>query len=499
MKKNIKKRITLINMISSFTLQIAVIISGFILQKLMLSYFGSEVNGLVTSINQFFFFFTILEGGITAVVSTNLYKPIYQGDSEKINLILKTAKMFYRKIGIIFLIYAFCLSIVYPLFFNISFSYLYIFSLVIILSVNLFIQYVFSITLKTLLNADKKIYVVSTVQIIIIIINILLSIISLKIYPSVHILKLINGIIYIIQPIFYKWYVNKKYKINFNVEEDKSLISQRWDGFAVNIAYFIHSSTDITLLTFFTNYSMVSVYSVYFLVTNGLKTLIASILNAINPSLGQAYSTRKKELIEEKLSIYELITNLLVFYIYSVAALLITPFVLLYTQGIADANYNQLLFGVLLVCSEGLYLLKYPHLNLAYSAKKFKELKIPAFIEALINIVVSVILVMKYKLIGVAIGTVVAMIYRLLFHVWFTKKIINRKQSIYYKKLFIFVMTTIFGIITCLLLFPPNNLTIIKWIVHALVYSVIMGLYYLLMMIVFFRNDVLYIIKYIKK
>ena len=74
--------------------------------------------------------------------------------------------------------------------------------------------------------------------------------------------------------------------------------------------------------------------------------------------------------------------------------------------------------------SEAIYLIKFPHLNLSYSANKFKELTIPAFLEAGINIIVSLVFVSKLGLIGVAIGTICGMIYRLIYQVYFSSKLI---------------------------------------------------------------------------
>ena len=39
----------------------------------------------------------------------------------------------------------------------------------------------------------------------------------------------------------------------------------------------------------------------------------------------------------------------------------------------------------------------------------------------------------NYGLIGVAIGTIIAMVYRIIFQVYLTKKIINRNQKKFYK------------------------------------------------------------------
>ena len=48
-----KKNAVYLNMISGIILQVLNIFSAFIIPKIILSYFGSEVNGLVGSLNQF--------------------------------------------------------------------------------------------------------------------------------------------------------------------------------------------------------------------------------------------------------------------------------------------------------------------------------------------------------------------------------------------------------------------------------------------------------------
>lgn len=62
-----KSKVTLINIISSLTLQVVTVISGFIIPKIILTNFGSSVNGLVSSLNQFLSYITLIEGGITGV------------------------------------------------------------------------------------------------------------------------------------------------------------------------------------------------------------------------------------------------------------------------------------------------------------------------------------------------------------------------------------------------------------------------------------------------
>lgn len=495
----IKSKVTLINMISSLILQIVTIISGLIVPKIILNTFGSEVNGLVSSINQFLSYITLLEGGITSIVMTNLYKPIVDKDYNKIEVILSTAKRFYKRIAEIYIVYAIILAILYPIIFNVNFSYIYVFTLTIILFFNLFIQYMFSLTLRTLLTADKKIFVVSSAQILISLLNLICVVISTKFFKNIHILKIMSGLLYLLQPLIYTIYIKKHYNLKIKSKDvDKKIIKQRWNGFAINTAYFIHYSTDITILTFFTNLSLVSVYNIHSIVVSSIKQLINSIISAINPTLGQSYAQGNEKEIESKLSIYEYVVFILVFSLFSITVLLIKSFILLYTKGINDANYNQGIFAVLLIISEALYLLKMPHLNLAYSANKYKEVTKPALIEAIINIFISLLLVKRYGLIGVAIGTCIAMIYRLIFHVYFTKKLIQRSQWIYYKKFILFLITNLLAICFCYFLIPKVQLYFISWIIHALVYSIVILFFNIVLSILFFKEEVSYLKRYLK-
>lgn len=495
-----KNKVTLLNMISGVVLQFFTLVSGFILPKIILTCFGSEVNGLVSSLNQFLSYITLVEGGITGVIVANLYKPIVEQDNNKISSILVTADRFYKKIGALFIAYSVILSIIYPLHFKTEFTFSYVCSLTLILSLTLLIQYMYSLTLRTLLNADKKGYVVNFTQTLIVIFNVLFALISVFIYPSIHVLKLISGSLFLLQPFIFNRYVKKNYKIDWKVEPDNSLIKSRWNGFAINLAAFIHNSTDVTVLTFLANLKTVSIYSVYSLVSSGIKQMINACLSGIAHTVGQAYAKKNWKELNQKLDIYEYIVLILVFFLFTVTALLITPFVQLYTKDIVDTDYNQPLFGFLLVLAEALYLIKLPHLNLAYSANKFKEITVPAYIEAMLNIMISVALVKWIGLIGVTIGTIVGMTYRMVFHVYYTSKIVpGRAQCIFYRKLFLFAAGAGGGFVFCYKLLPLQTVTVGSWIVHAIFYCVVMGAILLAISILFFQNEMKFFWKYVKR
>lgn len=495
----IRKNITFINVLSNVLLQFVTILSGFIIPHTILNIFGSEVNGLVSSLNQFLNYINFFEGGLGGVVLANLYKPLYEKDAEKISSVVKTTQKFYKKISLFFIFYTIIIAIIYPFITNSNFSFEYIFSLTIILSITLFIQYNFSLSYRLLLQADKKVYIVSFTQIFLTILNVVLFVLVSRIFPNIHILKLISALIFVMQPIIFNSYINKHYNIDSNADYDENLLKSRWDGFSINIAAFIHNNTDITILTILTNLKIVSVYSVYSLVAVGLKNIIISISSGISPNIGQLYAKGNTDELNDKFNMYEYIIFFITFFLLVVGGLLITPFVQLYTKNIIDINYNQPLFGVLLIISVLVYCIREPYVSLAYSANKFKDIKKHAYIESILNIVISLILVINFGLIGVVIGTIIAMIYRTLFHVFYLKNnIINRNPKHFFYKLAIFSMLSFIGILICYYIFPLNNLNVVNFVIYGFIYSIVFVLLYFIGTLIFMRKNILYLKNIIK-
>ncbi len=494
------KHVTLWNASTSLLLQIITILSGFIIPKLILGTFGSEVNGLISSLNQFLNYVTLLEGGISSVILANLYKPLYERNMNKISAVVKTTQKFYKKLAIIFIGYTLILALLYPIIFSVSFSYEYVFALTLILSINIFVQYNFSASWKLLLNADKKVYIVSLIQIILIILNTILFAVLIKFFPNIHFLKLVTAMVYLLQPLCYHRFVLKYYQIDKNVVEDETLLKSRWDGFGISIASFIHKNTDIALLTFFTNLKVVSIYSVYNLVTNGLRLIITSFSAGIIPTMGHLYAKDNKEELNQLFSFYEYIIFFGTFFFFTIGGMLITPFVLLYTKNVTDVNYYEPIFGILLILSEAIFCIKEPFVNIAYSAGKFKEIKKHAYIEAILNIIISIVLVNLYGLIGVAIGTLIAMSYRTIYHILYLRKnIMNRPLWKFIKKLVCFTITTVIGIFLCTFIYPLKVLNLVNWMIAAVLYSVIFILLYGGMSPLFFKDECNYVKSFLIK
>ena len=71
-----RKSRSLKNLVCSILGQAAAVLAGLVLTRLILVGFGSAANGLITSVNQIFTYFILLEAGIGTASLQALYGPV---------------------------------------------------------------------------------------------------------------------------------------------------------------------------------------------------------------------------------------------------------------------------------------------------------------------------------------------------------------------------------------------------------------------------------------
>ncbi|MGN1369077.1 MAG: lipopolysaccharide biosynthesis protein [Aristaeellaceae bacterium] len=407
-----RKKKTLINIVFSILLEVITVVSGLIIPRLIIGTFGSAANGLISSITNFLGYITLLQSGVGSVIRASLYKPLARKDHDSLCVVLKTAESFFRKIAYLTLAYIAVLSIVYPLCWAEGFDFLYTMSLILIIGMSIAGQYFWGITYQMLLEADQRSYVYSLIQIVTIILNTVTTVLLIRLGASIQFVKLASAVFFVLRPFVINRYAKRRYHVNTNVKPDTKLIAQRWDGFAQAIAYFIHSKTDVFVLTLFSTFENISVYSVYALVTTGLTSFLNCIDKAVKAALGNIIANEEYENLQAKARMYTAVMHMLSTICFGTAAVTVFNFVRVYTKGVLDADYLQPVFGVLIITAEYLYCLRMPYNAIITSAGRFRETKRSAYIEAIINIAVSCALVKPMGLTGIAIGTVAAMAYR---------------------------------------------------------------------------------------
>ena len=429
---------TLINTILSLSEELVAIVCGFILPRLILIFFGSKYNGLTTSITQFLACAVLLRAGIGGATRAALYKPIADNNIDELNGIVRATDIFMKKIGIILGCAIIMFAAIYPFFVRDEFEWMFTFSLFIIIGASTFAESFFGITYLIVLQADQRLWVSSVIKIICYIGNTILSVLLMYSGCSLHLVKFGSAVIYVLYPICLNMYVVKHYKIDKMIEPNNKAIAQRWDAFWQQVAVFVMNNTDVIVLTIFTNMLEVSVYSVYNLVATGLKRLVTAFSNGLEAAFGNMIARNELQSLKENVSLVEIIMYSISTIAYTVAALLIFDFVTLYTKGITDVNYQRPAFAYLLLIAQFFNGIRLPYQLVVQAAGHYKQTKKGAIIEPIINLMLSIILVLKMGLVGVAIGTLAATIFRTLqYSIYMSKNIVHRNQQITFYKVFV--------------------------------------------------------------
>ncbi|HBC99495.1 MAG TPA: sugar isomerase [Lachnoclostridium sp.] len=480
---------TLINFSAALFQQLVTGISGLIVPRMFIAAYGSEVNGMISSINQFLSYITFFEAGLCGVILSQLYKPLANNDYKSCNEILADARNFFNKIAAGYVIYVTVLIVLYPHLVDSDKSTVYISSLVAILSISLLFQYLFGIVNSILLQAKQEGYIYSFLQSIVVVINAVVVIVCTRLNTSVHFLKMLAVLVAIISPLGLMIYVKAFNKqINITVKGSSKNIKQRWDGMIHHICYYVQSNIDVMLLTF-VDLKLVSVYSVYYMVTYTLRKIFETFLTSFRSAMGDLYARGEIEKTKQIFSMLEFIVYTLTVIIYTSVGFSIIPFIRLYTKGIYDVNYINLPFSIMLIMAEVFYTIRIPYHTMVNCTGCFKETKGMAIQEATINAIVSISLVYKLGIVGVAIGTAASCLFRTIrYYIFFSNHVLYLNMQKILKR----VLVALLSASLCMILFKVLDLKSDNfgiWIVNGLIYTTLATVIAASINAFFFKDD----------
>lgn len=435
--------------------QVITILCGFILPRFYLKCYGSQVYGLASSISQFLGFVTLMELGMGAVVQSALYKPLAQKDKKEVSKIIKSATRFFNKVAIVFAAYTILLAFIYPTFIRKEFEFWFEASLILIISIGSLAEYFFGITYKLLLTADQMAYIPLGLQSVGLIANFAICVLLMQLGAPIHIVKLASSLVLLFRPVVQIIYVNRKYDIDKTIRYSEEPIKQKWNGIAQHIAYYVTNNTDTIVLSFLSTLENVSIYSVYNMITNGIKQLVLTLNSGMQALLGNLLAQCEYQELRIRFNKFEWEIHTIVTLLFSCVGVLIVPFVEVYTKGINDANYIQPLFALLMTLAQASYCIRLPYNTMVCAAGHYKQTQTSAIIEMILNLLITVILVFNYGLIGVAIGTLVALVYRTIYlALYLSKNIIDYKITNFIKNVIVDIVEVI--LISVITMFIPK-------------------------------------------
>lgn len=430
-----KKNKFIKNVIFGFGGQIVVMVLGIIIPRIMITSYGSDINGIVSTVTQIFSYMALLEAGISQAAKNALYKHIANKDQDSISYVVSLSRRYFRNVTAVYGIGVMLLSCIIPIILKSNVDKTTIFFIVFWEGLSGVISFYYIETDIALLTADGRGYVNNGINVVNKTISYIIKIVMAYFGMNIALLQFVYFFITIIKVVFYRGYVNKEYPwLHYDTTPKTAKLPDRNAYIVTEIAWTIFSSTDMIVLSTFVSTQLASVYSIYNLVFANLNNLLSTVFYSINYLLGQTYheNIKRYEKIHDAFNSLFLgsMTSLM-----CITYILIIPFIRLYTNGVTDVDYiNQelpLLFCLVQLFSWSRYVTG----ALTSIAGYANRVSYISLIEAIINITLSIVLVHKYSIVGVLIATVVALPLKVIYLAWLSDKIILHRS--YYRTIVI--------------------------------------------------------------
>lgn len=401
------------NSASFALLQLVTIAGGIVLTRMILTTYGSEINGLVSSVAQFVSYFSYVEAGLGTALIFALYKPLADRDEGEVDGIVTLAKREYFKAGTIYFILVLLLSGLYPLVVkNETTSPGTIVLLVLVIGAFGALEFFAMAKYRVLIIADQREYVISLVLLLAYLVNFATMAGMVWIQADIVWVRTVPLVSFAVRGVLLSWYVNKNYPyITYKGTAKGTYLKRRWDALVMKLGVSINTSAPIVLISVFASLKMASVYAIYNMVFSGLIALTSIFTAGVSALLGNMVANEEKEKLRGVHDEFEWFIFLVTTVLYACALIMIEPFILLYTKGITDIEYNNLWYGYLFVLWGMVFNIRIPYTALINASGLYRESRNVNVIQVLFLIVSATVGIRFFGLTGVLAAMVLSVSY----------------------------------------------------------------------------------------
>jgi len=396
---------------------------------------GDNIYGLWILIGSFLGYYGLMDFGLSSAVQRFVSRAIGESSQDKVSRIINTAFFLYLIIGLITLIVSIGTAFILPVFIkNITEVSLFR-KIILILGLSFSIGFparVFS----GILTADLRFDLNTIVDLSKVIMRTALVIIFLKYGAGVIALAIITLVTDIGKYAATYCLVRHNYKkLVLSVRlVDKTMLKPLFGysvyTFVAQLADILRFNVDHLVITIFMNLNSVTLYSIASRLIKYFMDFISSALGMLTPLFSQYEAKNDYNSIKEKFLFATRIS--------SFASILIGAIMILFGNLFIEKWLGHKYLGaypilVVLVIPVTIALMQSPTVQLLFGISKHRFFTISNSLEGITNLILSLILVRKYGLMGVALGTAIPLlIIKLFIQPVYTCKIIKLNISKYY-------------------------------------------------------------------
>ena len=468
------------NLLSSIVYQVVLITLGFLLPRLYLENFGSEVNGVLSTIKQIFAYLFLLEAGVGLATTQVLYKKIGEKNYKSASEVLSATNTYYKKTGIIYLAIVLLIAVVYSYVIPTSIDSNVVFGIIILTALPALFSYFVQAKYRILMEVDGRKYVINNSETILQITSNVGKILVLILTDSLILIQFVYCVINLIQLGYLYVYAKRRYKwLDLSAKPDFKAIAQKNSVLVHQLSGMVFNNTDVILISILCDFRAVSIYAIYNIFFSQVQNFITSVVSSFTFALGQMFHTQREK-FQKMYAAYETLYIMATYIIYTLMAVFLLPLIQIYTSGINDAEYTNPTLLLLFVIMNLLSNVKMPVSGVVEYEGGFKNTRAYAIWEMAINLGVSILAIYFFGICGALLGTIAALCYRGIVTIRYSnKKVLMRGQFQTYK--IILTNTLVFAAVMAIFFVDHfSNMSFLPLLLNGVIHSIwIVGLYLL--------------------
>lgn len=402
---------SMLNGLSNLIINLTVTVLSFVVRTIFLKTLGEQCLGLDGLFTNILSFLSLAELGFSTSISFSLYEPLAKKNIKKINRLMSYFRNIYEKIGIIILIGG---LLILPFVgfmakdYTVSYNIYIIFFLYLINTVSTYFTSYSSI----LLEADQKIYKLTKIRLAFNLITYGLQLIVLLYLKNFFLFLIAQFASRFIERILTHLFIKKEYK-NIDFYKKQTLEKSEKEKIKTNIkgilfhqvGGYLVGGTDNILISSIVNIATTGLYYNYSSIVAIMRNLIGSIISSTSSSFG---NLNVLETNNTKRNVF----NVINFTCFFLTGICIVGFYFCINPLITVWLGKKYLLNIscIIVIAINFYLnaMMLPITAVKNSSGLYYVDRYVPIIQAVINLVVSIILGLKFGLIGILLGTTIS-------------------------------------------------------------------------------------------
>lgn len=482
-----------LNIASGVIVQFVSIIVGLIIPKLIISTYGSSVNGLISSTNQIVGYFGIIEGGVAAAAGASLYKPFAEKNQVKINAIMTAVKKFYQKTGIIFGIILSFICIIYPLSIRNQVEFSEASVIMISLSMISVCGYLFFNKYNMILVTDQKHYITLITSAVI---NFMICMVQMFLmFQRANIIYVVSvvPVLSLIRLFLIRSYIRSNYEyIDYKGIPDDEAIRQKWNALSMNISQMCKVAIPIIVLSLLYDLKIVSVYTIYALLFHVGSSMIEITSNSVTAIFGNILVKENANVIKRVYDLSETLVVMVVAILSGCFFCLTNSFISIYIGSNPDINYQASFLMISFIINEAILNLRFSSKTSIKAAGKLREARNSGLIEIVICVILTPLFCILFGFQAVLLGSIIAGLTQTVYLTKFSyHKILKVSLRPLYKKIIINIVASVCGIIIVRAFVHMEVLNFFDWIIYAVVTGIILSSIVLLYNYIFLNKQII--------